>query len=309
MKILYASAMTNEDAWLTLLRQALPEAEIVEWQPDAAPTEAEIAVAWMPPEDLFVREKGIKAIFNLGAGVDALLKLPELPSDTLVVRLEDAGMSIQMAEYALQAILRQSRSFACYESLQKKKEWAPQADIDREAWPVGVLGMGKMGSRVAEMLSTFEYPVAGWSRSPREVAGVESFHGQDQFDDFLGRTRVLINTLPLTPETRGILNARTLGQLLPDALLISMGRGEHLVEEDLIPLLDSGQLMSATLDVFHQEPLPQDHPFWTDSRIHITPHTAAASLPRETVAQISGKIRQYVAGDIPSGVVRVDQGY
>lgn len=309
MKILYASAMSNEDTWLSLLRQALPEAEIVEWEDGAPAVDAEIAVAWMPPEDLFEREQKIKAVFNMGAGVDALLKLPGLRSDTLVVRLEDAGMSIQMAEYALHAILRFSRSFAKYEALQQRKEWAPQPDIDRQVWPVGVLGMGKMGSRVAEMLARFEYPVAGWSRSPRQVDGVESFHGQDQFSDFLARTRILINTLPLTPETEGILNANTLGQLQAGGYLVSMGRGEHLVEADLIPLLDSGQLMGATLDVFHEEPLPTQHPFWSDARIHITPHVAAASLPRESVAQISEKIRQYVAGKTPSGVVHADQGY
>src|SRR5690625_2415656 len=156
MKILFASAMSNEDTWLTLLKKALPEANILEWQHNAPATGAEIAVAWMPPQDLFLRETQLNAVFNLVAGVDALLKLPGLSAETLIVRLEDAGMSIQMAEYALHAILRQARSFAHYEALQAKREWAPQPDIDRQAWPVGVLGMGKMGSRVASMLEDFE---------------------------------------------------------------------------------------------------------------------------------------------------------
>ncbi len=309
MKILFASTMSEPDVWMSMLRQALPDAQIIEWQDDAPPTGAEVAVAWIPPDQLFERETDLRVVFNMGAGVDALLKLPGLRDSTKIVRLEDAGMAVQMAEYALHALLRASRSFAHYEQLQQQKTWSPQPDIRRSQWPVGVLGMGKMGSSVASAIAALDYPVAGWSRSPREVPGVQSFHGSEQFSEFLGRTRVLINTLPLTPETHGVLNARNLGQLRPDAYLISMGRGEHLVEEDLISVLDQGHLKGATLDVFVQEPLPQDHPFWTDKRITITPHVAAASLPEETVEQIAGKIRQWQKGQEISGVVSRDQGY
>lgn len=310
MNIIFASTLDlDDDAWIKPLQAAIPSARLHGWSDNGVSVGADLAIAWNPPQDLFQREPGIKAVFNLGAGVDALFRLPGLGDGVSVVRIEDAGMAVQMAEYAVYALVRASRQFDEYERLQKLKRWEQQPDIQRGKWTVGVLGMGVMGTRVAQTIASLDYPVAGWSRSGKDLPGVQKFAGADELPAFLARTRVLINTLPLTSETRGILRRETLQQLQPGAYLISMGRGAHLVEEDLQPLLDSGQLLGATLDVFQQEPLPENHPFWSDPRITITPHVAAASLREETIEQVSNKINCYLRGEPLTGVVARDRGY
>ncbi len=310
MNIIFASRLDlDDDAWINPLQAALPGTRIHRWSDDGEPVGAEIAIAWNPPADLFLREPGIRAVFNLGAGVDALFRLKGLDDQVSVVRIEDAGMAVQMAEYAVYALVRASRRFDEYEQLQKLRKWAPQPDIERSKWTVGVLGMGVMGARVAQTIASLEYPVAGWSRSGKLLPGVETFAGAQALPDFLARTRVLINTLPLTDETRGILCRRNLEQLQQGAYLVSMGRGGHLVEADLQPLLDSGQMLGATLDVFQHEPLPEDHPFWADPRITITPHVAASSLRGETIAQVADKINRYLRKEALTGVVTRERGY
>lgn len=310
MKIIFASAHdVNPDTWIKPLQALIPEAKICPWTDEGPKVGAQLAIVWNPPGDIFLREPDLKAVFNLGAGVDAVVKLPGLRQDVAVVRLEDAGMSAQMAEYAVYALVRASRRFDEYEKQQQKQVWQPLPDIQRKKWTVGVMGLGVMGTRVAQTLAGLDYPVAGWSRSAKEIAGIDSFCGAGQLPEFLARTRVLINTLPLTPETAGILCRNTLQQLLPGAYLVNVGRGEHLIEDDLLALLDSGHLAGATLDVFREEPLPQGHPFWKDGRITITPHTAAASLREETIAQVADKIRRYMRGEPLTGVVLRDRGY
>ncbi|WP_260986256.1 2-hydroxyacid dehydrogenase [Bordetella genomosp. 13] len=307
MKIICCSETRN--VWPQLLTAALPEAEVVEWRDDQPAQDADIAVVWRPPAQLFERERKLRAVFNLGAGVDGLLKLPTLPPELPVVRLEDAGMAVQMSEYVVHYLTGVSRHFAAYAAQQRAATWKPLPELRRDEWPVGVLGMGAMGAHVARTLAALEYPVAGWSRSGKAPEGVEAFGGVESLPAFLARTRVLVNLLPLTPDTESLLRRETLSQLLPGAYLINLGRGPHLVEEDLVPLLDSGQLAGAALDVFRQEPLPADHPFWTDPRIAITPHVGATSLQRETVAQITKKIRALMRGEAVTGVVGRDRGY
>lgn len=309
MKIIFASAHADPDCWMKPLQALIPAAEIHPWLDGGPSIDAQLAIVWNPPQDLFLRESGLKAVFNLGAGVDAVVKLPGLAEDVAVIRLEDAGMSAQMAEYAVYALVRASRQFDEYEMQQQQQLWRPLANIKRKEWKVGVMGMGVMGARVAQTLAGLDYPVAGWSRSAKQIPGIESYSGEGGLPVFLARTRVLINLLPLTADTTGILCRNTLAQLPGGAYIINLGRGEHLVEEDLLALLDSGHLRGATLDVFRQEPLPKGHPFWRDRRITITPHTAAASLREETIEQVAGKIRQYMAGETLTGVVLRDRGY
>jgi len=307
MKIIVAS--TTPAKWVQPLTAALPEATVVPWQDDGVPVAADVAVVWRPPPALFTRERKLQAIFNLGAGVDGLLTLPTLPADVPVVRLEDAGMAVQMAEYAVYALVRASRQFGDYARQQRDGLWQDLPEIRRAEWPVGVLGMGVIGARVASTLAALEYPVAGWSRSGRGPDGIQTYAGAAGLADFLARTRVLVNLLPLTTETRDILCRDTLQQLLPGAYLINMGRGEHLVEEDLLALLDAGHMAGATLDVFRTEPLPPEHRFWHDPRVTVTPHIAAISLRQNTVDQIAAKIRGLMRGEPLTGVVARDRGY
>lgn len=304
MDIVFASQNEMRHAqWVPALQEALPDMRVRAWREGGPCTGARIAIVWNPPAELFTQEPGIELVFNMGAGVDALFASPDLPRDVRVVRVEDAGMAAQMAEYAVHFLVRASRGFDAYERQQREGAWMRQPDIDRAAWPVGVLGTGVMGARIAQTIAALDYPVAGWSRRGQPLPGIEVFGGKAGFSPFLARTRVLINALPLTPETEGILCRETLSQLMPDAYLISVGRGRHLVEDDLLALLADGRMRGAALDVFCQEPLPEGHPFWAHPRVMVTPHIAAVSLLRETVQQIALKIHAYARGEALTGVV------
>jgi glyoxylate/hydroxypyruvate reductase A len=310
LKIICASTSAIEqETWCELLAAALPHAEVFPWRDDGPACGADVAVVWRPPAALFKRERELRVVFNLGAGVDALLNLPDLPDDVMLVRLEDAGMAAQMAEYVAHYVVRASRSFDEYEALQKAGRWQPLLEIDRRQWPIGVMGLGVLGTSVARAMAGLDYPVAGWSRSGRRLEGVRTYAGLDALPAFLARTRVLVNLLPLTPDTEGILCRETLSQLLPDSHLINLGRGAHLVEEDLLPLIDSGHMAGAMLDVFRVEPLPAGHPFWTHPRVKITPHVAAITLRRETIEQIGTKILAIMRGETISGIVTRERGY
>jgi glyoxylate/hydroxypyruvate reductase A len=247
-------------------------------------------------------------VFNIGAGVDALMGRRIAPS-TLVVRLDDAGMSVQMAEFVCHAVIRHFRELDAYEGDIAQGRWTYRKPRLRADFPVGVMGLGVLGTRVAQALQQFEFPVLGWSRSPHAVEGVRCFAGPAQFDAFLAASRVLVCLLPLTADTENILNRDTLGRLQPGAYLINVARGAHLVEADLLALLDSGQLAGATIDVLREEPPPAAHPFWNHPRIVLTPHTSARTLREESIAQIAGKIRALDRGEPVAGVVDRSRGY
>ncbi|WP_251863855.1 glyoxylate/hydroxypyruvate reductase A [Achromobacter sp. Marseille-Q4962] len=309
MHILFACPHHDPDAWVPLLQAAMPGCRISVWNPEGPPSGAQAALVWRPPAELFAHETGLHTLFNLGAGVDALLKMPEIPPHVRIVRLEDAGMAVQMAEYALYALLRVARDFEAFDQAQARQHWDTRDGTRQADWPVGVLGLGQVGARVAAVLADFGYPVAGWARTPREIPGVEVYAGREALPDFLARTRFLINVLPLTPDTQDILNRDTLSRLLPGAHLVNVGRGEHLVEEDLVAMLEEGEIAGATLDVFRTEPLPADHPFWRDPRVHVTPHIAARTLRDESIAQIAGKVAALMRGEAITGVVERGRGY
>jgi glyoxylate/hydroxypyruvate reductase A len=296
------------DAWRAAFAAAMPQARFHPWRDDGPRLGARYAIVWKPPAALFERETGLQAVFNLGAGVDALMGMPQLPSHVAVLRLEDAGMAVQMVEYVLYGLLRASRGFDRYAAQQRQGLWAPLPAVDRSRWPVGVMGLGVLGARVAQAVAGLGYPVAGWARGARELAGVEVYAGGAQLPGFLARSRVLVNMLPLTPQTEGILDRANLGRLQPGGYLINVARGGHLVEADLLALLDEGRMDGALLDVFHDEPLPPGHPFWQHPRVIVTPHVAAATLQAEAVAQIADKILAMESGRRPPAAAR-ERGY
>lgn len=306
MNITFCCTGTKAEPWLEGLRAALPGAAIGVWQPGAPA--ADYAVVWAPPQQFLDEQTGVKALFNIGAGVDALLKL-RLPPTALVVRLDDAGMAVQMAEYVCHAVIRHFREFDQYEEAMRAGQWAFRKPRLRQELPVGVMGLGVLGERVARALAQFDFPVHGWSRSPKAIDGVCTFSGAEGMSDFLAASRVLVNLLPLTPETENILNRATLSRLQPGGYVINVARGAHLVDADLIALLDSGHLAGAALDVFRTEPLPAGHPFWSHPRITLTPHTSARTLRDESIAQIVGKIVALERGEAIAGIVDPVRGY
>ena len=306
MKITFCCTDTKAEPWLQGLAAVLPGAEISVWQPGAP--QADYAVVWAPPQQFMDEQAGLKALFNIGAGVDALLKL-RLPPQALVVRLDDAGMAVQMAEYVCHAVIRHFREFDGYEADMAAGRWGYRKPRLRSDFPIGVMGLGVLGERVAKALAQFDFPINGYSRSPKAIDGVRAFTGAEQFNDFLSASRVLVNLLPLTPETANVMNQDTLGRLQPGAYVINVARGAHLVEEDLLALIDSGHVAGATLDVFRTEPLPAGHAFWNHPRITITPHTSARTLRDESIAQIARKMAALERGEAVAGIVNPARGY
>jgi glyoxylate/hydroxypyruvate reductase A len=306
MRIVYFSADLDADKWLPGLRAALPGADVCLWEPGAAA--ADYAIVWKPPQQLLQEQSRLKAIFNTGAGVDALMKL-DLPPGVPVIRLDDAGMSVQMAEYVCHALIRHFRELDAYEADTASGTWSYRKPRSRSDFPVGILGLGVLGERVARAVAQFEFPVNGWSQSVKSIPGVQCFAGRTALADFLAASRVLVCLLPLTSETQDILNYTHLSQLQSGGYLINVARGAHLVDADLLALLDSGHLAGATLDVFRTEPLPPEHPFWTHPKITVTPHTSARTLRSESIAQIAGKIAALEAGMPVAGRVDAGRGY
>jgi glyoxylate/hydroxypyruvate reductase A len=313
MNILYHMAGDDPAPWLSDLAAHLPHARVRVWQAgDREP--ADYALVWKPPLELLQNRTGLKAVFNLGAGVDAILDFLDrhpdlLPPHVPLIRIEDAGMGAQMAEYVNHAIVRHFRRMNDYARQQQSGIWQPLAPRVQSGHYVGVMGMGALGAQVAASLAAAGFPVRGWSRSPKQVDGVQCYHGDEGLDRFLNGLQVVVNLLPLTADTENILDRRLFAKLARGAQLINVARGAHVVDADLLSALADGQLATATLDVFRQEPLPASHPFWREPRIEITPHVSAMTQRAESIRQIAAKINALERGAAVEGIVDRVRGY
>jgi glyoxylate/hydroxypyruvate reductase A len=251
----------------------------------------------------------LKVVFSLAAGVDRVLADPTFPRDLPLVRMVEPELTRGMVEYVLWQCLYHHRRVWELEAAQSCATWRPHtypAPWDRT---IGIMGLGELGTAAAGKLLEFGFKVRGWSRSPKSIDQVESFHGQDQLPAFLSGTEILVCLLPLTPETRGILDAALMAQLPRGASLINAARGGHLVEADLLAAMASGQIAAATLDVFETEPLPEAHPFWTTERLYVTPHNASDTDPRSAAWRIAKQITRFEAGEALENVVDRARGY
>jgi len=314
MDILIFSPDGKTAPYETGIAEHLPHANIRSWQPgDSAP--ADYLVLWKPNAEVLQPRERLKAIFNMGAGVDGVLGTrgegaERLPAGVPLVRLEDAGMADQMAQYVSAAALRYFRRLDEFGAQQTQDQWKFLKPNRLSDFPIAVLGYGTLGAHVAKALTSFGFPVRAWSRSQRsDESGVVLYHGDAGFDACVSGARILVNLLPLTPQTVDVLNANLFAKLAFGAFLINVARGAHLVDADLLAALDSGQIAGATLDVFRTEPLPADHPFWHAPRVTVTPHISALTLRDETVAQIAGKIAALERGETITGIVDLTRGY
>jgi len=297
------------EPWVREFAALMPQAETVAWKEGAALPPCDYAVVWSPTPALLDQLAHVRAIFLMGAGVDALLKLGDALPPVPIVRLGDAGMGVQMAEYVSHAVLRYYRHFDDYEQQARHGVWDPLPLTPKEEFAVGIMGLGKLGLPVVEAMRLFGFPVRGWSRTPKDIPGVECFHGEEGLEPFLRGTKVLVCMLPLTPETANLLDRHNLGKLQPGAYLINVSRGAILAEPDLMTMIRSGQIAGATLDVFRHEPLPAPHPFWNEPRISITPHISALTVRHDAVRQILEKIAKLESGQPVDDIVDRDLGY
>ena len=310
MALLFLCDGEDADVWSAALRAEIDDLDIRVW-PDGVgdPHDIDVALTWQPPRGVLASFPNLKAILSLGAGVEHILRDPELPPGVPVVRLIDPGLKSGMVEFVTMEVLAHHRRVSEYRAQQAAGEWRLLRQTLSRDRRVGILGMGHLGTACGEVLGRFGFPVAGWSRSEKDIPGIESFSGEDGLFALLERTDVLVCLLPLTPETEDILDATTLGALPPGAALINAARGMHVVDDDLINLLDSRHLSGATLDVYREEPLPPHHPFWTHPKIVMYPHAAAWTLPESASPVIADNIRRTRTGQKCIGQVDTRRGY
>ena len=254
------------------------------------------AVCWNHPKHVLDSYPNLRAVSSLGAGVNHLLDDEDLPKDVKISRLITTSLKEQMAEYVLNVITNYRLHFSRYIDQKKAGKWEPHSSIPKKYAPVGIMGMGEMGTSVATSLLEHGYIVNSWSRSKKDLEGLKSFAGNKELDSFLAQTNILVNLLPLTDETEGILELELFKKLKKPAYLINVGRGSHLVEEDLIYALDTDQLEGACLDVFETEPLPENHPFWNRDNVMITPHIAAITPAKEAAEVLVENYKRALSG-------------
>lgn len=309
MALVFYSESDSFEPWRDALTEAVPDLTILDWDQVEDPAAIDYALVWTPPRGSLRKFPNLKVIINLGAGVDALLKDPDLPPGVPIVRMVDDDLAKSMGEYVLLHVLRYHREQPLLEAQQRAREWRINESPTARDCCVGIMGLGSMGGEAARNLVGIGFDVASWTRSPRPMEGVQGFHGQDGLGPFLARSDILVCLLPLTPETEGILSKKLFDRLPEGAYLINAGRGGHQVEADILEALDSGQLGGATLDVFNTEPLPSDSPLWTHPGITVTPHSASIALPGSAVRHVADTIRRVRSGEPLRHVVDPGVGY
>lgn len=308
MVILYHDS-DDPKSWLSAFSECSPEIEVRIWPNVGERSEITAALVFSPPLGLLSSLSNLQLIISKGFGVDHLFKDPELPRNVPIVRLVDPSAVNQMSQYTILAALRYHRRMDELEETWRRGEWRKVPPPDSAKTVVGVLGLGVLGRDVAEKLLMLGFSVRGWSRTAKDIPGITSFNGKTGLRPFLEGCHILVCLLALTPLTEGILNAETFAALPAGAFVINAGRGRHLVDEDLIQALDSGHLGGATLDVFHVEPLPPEHSFWTNPKVRITPHIAADGIARTAVPIVVENIRRAKLGEPLLNQVDPRRGY
>ncbi|WP_333610083.1 glyoxylate/hydroxypyruvate reductase A [Pantoea piersonii] len=308
MQILYKSDPQRGALWQQWLAQHAPDIQLHLWPEIGDPQEIEVLIVWQPPETLMETFPNLKVLLSVGAGADQF-DLAALPPDLPVVRMIEPGLTQGMVEYATFAVLGLHRDMVRYLQQQREEKWLAHSVKPAATRRVGVMGLGELGQAALRQLASFGFDCAGWSRTPRELDGVECFHGAAQLGAFLARSDILVCLLPLTAETRGLLNRDLFSQLPRGAALVQAGRGAQLSHQDLLDALDSGQLGAAVIDVTDPEPLPPAHPFWRHPAIWLTPHIASQTQSESAVAALLENLRRYQRGEPMIGLIDRARGY
>lgn len=294
--IAYISRDTDGQLWKKALEAALGPIDFRTLDNLGDKADIEVVLAWKPPAGLIASFPNLKLIVSLGMGVDHLLADDRLPEGVPIVRIMDDGLVGQMSEYALYWALRHHRDIDKYAASQRAKQWKVEDFVDTLHRRIGILGLGTIGQDTAKKFAALGFPTAGWSRTQKTLPGIETFHGPDGLARVLAQSDILVNVLPLTRDTKGLLDAKLFAALPKGAYLINMARGGHVVDEALLAALDRGHLSGAALDVFNQEPLPPEHRYWAHPKVQVTPHVAGATNPRTASPGVIENIKNIRAG-------------
>ncbi|TQE99330.1 MAG: glyoxylate/hydroxypyruvate reductase A [Spiribacter salinus] len=307
--VLFHSDFDPPEVWKNCLARQLSDLEFRVWPDVGVEEDVEVALVWKPPAGMLKKLPNLKLIVNLGAGVDAIVDDPSLPEGVPITRLVDPEMGRMMTQYVLLAALRHHRDFVAFERARERRQWHYIHPRPTSEVRIGVMGLGHLGSQVAQELRRQGFDVAGWARSRKALPEVESFVGQEELGPFLQRSDILVVMLPLTAETDTLLDQSRLAMLPQGAKLINVGRGQLLDEHALVEALRNGHIAEATLDVFREEPLPPEHPFWSMDQVLVTPHLASVAVPETAAAQVADNICRAQAGEAVLNRVEPGRGY
>lgn len=309
MSITIFSQGRNTSRWADALRERRPGLEVYTYPDTPAPEDLTFALAWNHPLGVFTQFPNLKCIASTGAGVDHILRDPDIPDKVQITRIVDETLTQDMAQFVCAQVLNHVRGLHGYKAAQQQHTWQQHSYLRSEDVVIGVMGMGVLGSHTAQQLNKLGFKVHGWARTPKMMEGVGTYAGSEELDTFLSKSNLLICLLPLTKQTADILDKELFSKLPKGAYVINVARGEHLVDQDLIEMLDSGHLSGASLDVFREEPLPVEHPFWAHPRINLTPHIASVTNPASAVSQLLENYDRLRHGQPLQHVVSPAKGY
>ena len=308
MTLLYRADPERGRVWQEYFAAHAPDIDFCIWPDIGDVADVRCLAAWAPPADFIASLPNLEMLFSIGAGIDQF-DMGSIPAHVGVARMLEPGIAQGMVEYCSLATLTLHRHMLDYRAAQAEGRWAPIKLVPAADRRAGVMGLGNLGRQVLERLKTFGFPLSGWSRSAHAIDGVECFAGEAGLPRFLAQCDILICLLPLTPDTRGILCRKTFDQLPSGAAIVNAARGGHLVEQDLLPALDAGQVSGAMLDVMEPEPPAADHPFWRHPRIMITPHVASMTQAESAAQALIANIRRHREGKPVEGLVSRELGY
>lgn len=295
--------------WQQALYKLQPQLDIRVWPAIGNAADIEFALVWQHPLGALNQFPNLRGIGSLGAGVDHVFADVDLPANIPMVRVVDPYMANDIVQYVTACVLEYVKRMNHWRELQWQRKWLKQPPFNFSEKTVGVMGLGFLGGKAVNILLDLGLRVVGWSNSPKEISGMQQFYGAAQLESFLQETDILVCMLPLTQQTKNILNAKHFAQLRNGAYIINVGRGEHLVEEDLLAALASGKISGAALDVFRQEPLPSEHPFWINPRICVTPHIASVTNPDTVAPQMLENYQRAIHGKELLNQVDFHRGY
>lgn len=312
MSILLASTDFWEDmeVWSSALQEAMPEMNVKVYPDEGDVNDIEYAVVWKHPRGILNQYPNLKAILSLGAGVDHVISDPELPEGLPIVRLVDKKLTHEMFLHSLHWVLHFHSDQYLYRIQQQRREWIQQSSVQSEDRTIGIMGLGNIGKSIGDSLVNLDFNVVGWGARPKNSLGeINYYYGQEQLAVFLRQSDILINVLPLTENTKNILTKNELKLLPEGSFIINIGRGGIINESDLLSALDSGHITAAALDVFAQEPLPENNSLWTHPSVYVTPHIAGQSNPRSAAKTIAENIRLIEMGEAPYPIYSLNSGY